>query len=526
MTGPAVIRVLIVEDFADDAELVAQQLRRGGMALTYERVETAGEMAEALRSHPPDLVISDCKMPEFDAEEALHVLRESGLEVPFIVVSGQVGEEAAADLMRGGARDFVLKDDLTRLVVAVERELRETAERQARERAREELERQLHQAERLDSLGQLAGGIAHDFNNLIGVIKGCAELALGELSDGHPAHADVVSIGEAADQAASLTSQLLIFSQLQPSRPEVLGCNEVIEDTARLLQRALGEDIELITRLEPDLDAVTIERGRLQQVIMNLAVNARSAMPDGGRLIIQTAPANDHRQHEPPRPGAVSRWVRLTCTDTGCGMSQEVAARAFEPFYSTKGAGGSGLGLATVYGVVKDARGDITLWSEPGTGTRIDIYLPSAGRLHARPGAGGSEPPRAGGQAGRILVVEDNPQIGDVAQRILTIAGYQVTVRTSRHEALRVAADEGTGLDLLLTDLVMPGISAREFIDTVWRSRPGLPVLLMSGYAPSRGDLPALDLPLVAKPFDAATLLRKVRAVLAASLTNPAAPPG
>jgi signal transduction histidine kinase len=518
MNRPGVTRVLIVEDFADDAELVAQRLRKGGMPMTYERVDTAGQMSDALRSRPPDLVISDCKMPEFDAEEALHVLRGSGLDVPFIVVSGQVGEEAAADLMRAGARDFVLKDDLTRLVVAVERELREADERRQRERDREELERQLHQAERLDSLGQLAGGIAHDFNNLIGVIKGCAELALGELPAGHPCHADMVSIGEAADQAATLTSQLLIFSQLQPSRPEVLDCNAVIEETARLLQRALGEDVELVTRLEPGIDAVTIERGRLQQVIMNLAVNARSAMPEGGRLIIATGSANDHRRHENQAAGQ-PRWVRLTFTDTGSGMPPEVAGRAFEPFFTTKGAGGSGLGLATVYGVVKDAKGDVTLWSEPGTGTRIDIYLPSAGSLHGKQVAGTNEPPRVHGHAERILVVEDNAQIGEVARRILTIAGYQVTVSTTREDALRIATDTGTDLDMVLTDLVMPGISAREFIDSVWRARPALPVLLMSGYAAgqAQGDLPALDLPLVAKPFDATTLLRKVRAVLTAT---------
>jgi hypothetical protein len=519
MSGRTIIRVLIAEDFADDAELIAQQLRRGGMALTYERVETAGDMAQALHSRPPDLVISDCKMPEFNAAEALQVLADSGLDVPLIVVSGQVGEEAAADLMRGGARDFVLKDDLARLVVAVERELREVGQRRERDRSRGELERQLHQAERLDSLGQLAGGIAHDFNNLIGVIKGCAELALGELPDDHPAHADVVSIGEAADQAATLTSQLLIFSQLQPSRPEVLDCNAVIEDTARLLHRALGEDIELITRLEPELEAVTIERGRLQQVIMNLAVNARSAMPDGGRLIIATAAARDHRADEPLKARDSLGWVRLTCTDTGCGMSKEVAQRAFEPFFTTKGAGGSGLGLATVYGVVKDARGDIAVWSEPGTGTRIDIYLPSAGPLRVKPGSEGSEAPRIHGHAERILVVEDNHQIGEVVRRILTNAGYQVTVATSRDDALRVTGDACNGLDMLLTDLVMPGMSAREFIDTVWRSRPVLPVLLMSGYAAGRatGDLSPLQLPLVAKPFDAATLLGKVRAVLTAA---------
>ncbi len=513
MSGARVIHLLMIEDSEDDAALIVNRLRRGGIELTYERVETAGAMVAALRSRVPDLVISDCKMPAFNGDDALRLLHGSGLDVPFIVVSGQIGEEAAADLMRAGAKDFALKDDLSRLVAAVERELHEAQDRREREKAREELERQLHQAERLDSLGQLAGGIAHDFNNLLGVITGCAELVIAELQAGHPCLPDVAGITQAADQAAALTRQLLIFSRLQPAQPETLDLNVVITDTASLLHRTLGEDIEFVTRLEPGLDAVTIDRSRLEQVILNLVVNARVAMPDGGRLTIQTAAVGEDGQ-----PGSASglppdRIIRMTCTDTGCGMSAEVAQRAFEPFFTTKAVGG-GLGLATVYGVVKDAGGTVGIWSEPGAGTRIDMDLPSAGPLARTPASAASAVPYGRGE--HVLVVEDNEALGEIARRMLTTAGYQVTVTASRDNALLVMADDNTGLDLLLTDVVMPGIPLRHFLDTVRTSRPGIPVLLMSGYTTDQAgnDQSPCDLPLVTKPFDSTALLRKVRAAL------------
>jgi signal transduction histidine kinase len=523
MEDASAVRLLIVEDSGDDAALVAHWLRKGGLRVTYRRVETARAMTEALRYDPPDLVISDCKMPEFTAGEALEVIRDSGLDVPCIVVSGQIGEEAAVGLMRAGARDFVLKDNPTRLVATVERELREAAARREQEKAREELEHQLHQAERLDSLGQLAGGIAHDFNNLIGVIKGCAELALADLPDDHPCRPDVATIDQVADQAAALTRQLLIFSRLQPAQPETLDPNAVIKQTARLLQRALGEDIDLVTTLDPALDAVTIDRSRLEQVVMNLAVNARAAMPAGGRLLIQTA---NEDAAGPDRAAGLpeGRLVRLSCTDTGCGMSAEVARRAFEPFFTTKGPGaGSGLGLATVYGAVKEAQGAVTLWSEPGAGTRVDVYLPSAGRLTAVAAPGERQLGRAPGNAEHILIVEDNHPIAEVARRILTGAGYRVTVTTSRREALRLTADRGVHVDLLLSDVVMPGMPAEEFIRLVRATRPGIPVLLMSGYAASyaRAGAEGTALPLMSKPFNSATLLRKVHAVLSGRPDTP-----
>jgi hypothetical protein len=509
MSIPDPIRLLLIEDNEDDAILVANWLRRGGIEVRSQRVETAEAMAEALRSGRIDLVLSDHKMPLFDPGEALELLHGTGLDIPLIIVSGQIGEAAAADLMRAGARDFVLKDDLVRLVPAVQRELRETAERREREKTRQDLERQLHQAERLDSLGQLAGGIAHDFNNLLNVIQGCADFALQELPPGHPCRADVESIYQAAAQASSLTRQLLIFSRLEPSRPESLDLNAVVTETGRLLRRLLGEDIEFRTALEPDIGYVTIDRGRLEQIIMNVAVNARAAMPDGGRLLIETATADAEPGLGPIGP--IGPFLRLSCTDTGCGMSPETVQRAFEPFFSTKEGKGTGLGLATVYGAVKEADGAVTIRSRLGIGTTINVFLPRSARTAMAPAHEPGQVSRGHGE--HILIVEDNDAVRMITQRILKTAGYQVTSAATRDEALVICNNNDIGLDLVLSDVIMPGMTVREFIALVRESRPGLPILLMSGYADQAAGSQPLP-PIVAKPFDAVTLQRQVRKML------------
>jgi signal transduction histidine kinase len=510
-----VVRLLLVEDNEDDAALIASQLRRGGIDVSYDRVETAGAMIAALGRSTPDLVISDCRMPTFDSQEALRLLRDTTENIPFIVVSGQIGEEAAADLMRAGAQDFVLKGDLARLAPAVQRELRGAKEHRESAQERGALERQLHQADRLDSLGQLASGIAHDFNNLLSVINGYAEFVLAELPADHPCRRDVASIEQAALQAAALTRQLLIFSKVQPAQPETLDLNVVVADTEQLLHRTIGEDIDIVMRLEPDLGGVTIDRNRLEQIILNLVVNARGAMPDGGQLTIQTATASEHDQSWAGQGVLPARFVRLTCTDTGCGMPPEVARRAFEPFFTTKGIGkGSGLGLATVYGAVSEAGGTVALWSEPGVGTQVTIDLPWA-PIRATP-ASAVRAVRHG-QGERILVVEDNDGIREIASRILTQAGYEVSAAATRDDALRVSDDQDVGLDLVLSDVIMPGISVREFIDAVRAARPGLPVILMTGYATDHarvGESLPKDFAMLTKPFQIVELLRQVSRTL------------
>jgi PAS domain S-box-containing protein len=637
------VRLLLIEDSEDDALLVVRNLRLGGITVDYQRVETAEGMSAALSAQPPDLVISDNTMPAFDAESALRLLRDRQLDVPFIVVSGQIGEETAVALMRAGAHDFVLKDSLARLLPAVARELREAEERRENRRTqsalrtseerfrlvaehlhdvvfryrigpnpgleyinsavlpmtghpaeemydapelifamaepedrarmveswhappahplvmrwcdadgltkwieqravavlddqgrsvavegilrditaqtlasmeRESLERQLHQVERLDSLGQLAGGIAHDFNNLLGVISGSAEFLLEALGPEHDSSADVQSIDDAARMAAALTRQLLIFSRLQPSQPEIVDIGAVVADTERLLRRTIGADIEFVVETAPELDRVRIDRGRLEQIILNFVVNARAAMPDGGRLTISTGVADDHDPSWRDPDLAAGRYVRLTVADTGCGMSPDVVKRAFQPFFTTRDPGkGTGLGLATVYGAVHEAAGTITLHSEPGKGTRISIYLPSTAPLEAPVTTAAAGITRQSGNGEHILVVDDNDALRAISKRILTRAGYQVTEASTRDDAVRLGGDTDLALDMVLADVVMPGVTAPEMIDAIRLHRPGISVALMSGYAdPARaGRLLSDDIPIIAKPFDTATLLREVR---------------
>ncbi|BCY10593.1 hypothetical protein L3i22_056810 [Actinoplanes sp. L3-i22] len=405
-------------------------------------------------------------------------------------------------------RAGAVTDDTGRLV-AVEGILRDVTERMAAERQRVELEQQLRQSERLDSLGQLAGGIAHDFNNILAVISGYADMMVDELGEDHPSRADAAGIKQAADRGAALTRQLLMFSRSEPSQADLLDLNAVASEMTRLLARTLGEDIELGTVLVPDLPPVVMDRSKLEQVVLNAVLNARAAMPSGGRLTISTGLEHD---------GDGGDQVCLAVTDTGCGMTPEVVARAFEPFFTTKGRGsGTGLGLATAYGVVTDAGGQISLESEPGRGTTLRVRLPAGAQ--GTPGVAAPVPAAAvqAGDGRRILVVEDEEQVRDIVCRLLRKAGYQVFSAPHPAEALRMCRNDGLAFDVLLTDVIMPGMSGTQLAAELRADRPGLPVLFMSGYtsgpAPGGQELPA-DAPLIRKPFESKTLLDEVYRVV------------
>lgn len=406
-------------------------------------------------------------------------------------------------------RASTVTDDSGR-VVAVEGILRDVTERIAAEKERATLEQQLRQAERLDSLGQLAGGIAHDFNNILAVISGYAEMLADELGEDHPGHADAAGIKQAANRGTALTRQLLIFSRSEPSRPEILDLNAVAADMQRLLGRTLGEDIDFSTELAPGLPPVVMDRSKLEQVLMNAALNSRAAMPDGGKLTITTA----------LEQSAGERQVCLAVIDTGCGMTPDVLARAFEPFFTTRGrGGGTGLGLATAYGVVIDAGGTISLESEPGRGTTLRVRLP-AGAGAAPEGVSPAAPaaPAGAGTGRRILVVEDEGAVRDIVCRLLGKAGYEVAAAPNPQEALRMCREDGLTFDMLLSDVIMPGMSGTQLAAELRQDRPGLPVLFMSGYtsgpAPGGQAMPP-DAPLIHKPFDSQTLLNEVHQLFA-----------
>ncbi|HWT91760.1 MAG TPA: PAS domain S-box protein [Solirubrobacteraceae bacterium] len=380
------------------------------------------------------------------------------------------------------------------------------------------LEAQLHRAQRLESVGQLAGGIAHDFNNLLAVISNFAGFVAAEVPAGSPAAEDVEQIQQAARRATELTRRLLVFSRREVGRTEVLDLNAVVADIRAILSRTLGEHIELHTRLAGDLHAVTADAGQLEQVLMNLAVNARDAMPDGGTLTIETRNVDLDREfaraHADDR--LIGRFVELAVSDTGQGMSDETRSRAFEPFFSTKPSGvGTGLGLATVYGIVTAFGGHVGIYSSPGSGTSVRVHLPAvAGTAPERAEAAPAEPERGHGE--RVLVVEDEAGVRAAAIRILRGGGYDVLEAEDGTAALGLLGGAEEPVDLLLTDVIMPGMSGSELAATVRERHPDVAVVFMSGYTDDvlLGRGIESDDGFVDKPFTAAQLLDAVRDAL------------
>ena len=386
------------------------------------------------------------------------------------------------------------------------------------------LEVKLAEAQRLEAIGRLAGGIAHDFNNILTAISGFAELAVDELPEDHPVSADLAQILMASDRAAALTQALLAFSRRQVMQPTVLDLNEVVTGISPMLARLIGEDVELIVRTEPLLERAMADRGRIEQVVMNLAVNARDAMPNGGRLTIETANVDldDQyaRTHVATKAGP---HVMLAVSDTGVGMSPNVLKHVFEPFFTTKSQGkGTGLGLSTVIGIVAQSGGSIDVQSEFGHGASFRIYLPRVDQpAHEALESGPASDIPIGSET--ILVAEDEPAVRLFVERVLSNAGYQVHATANGEEALRLAPTLDR-LDLLFTDMVMPGLGGTELIEALTAQRPGLRTIRASGYTDAifRDGSERSTLPYLAKPFTAEALLAIVRQVLDRNAAPPA----
>ncbi len=627
------LQVLIAEDSENDALLLVRELRRGGYELAYERVASAEAMAVALDRQRWDLVIGDHSMPQFGGLAALALVRERGLDIPFICVSGTITEEMAVNAMRAGANDWVTKGQLKRLLPAIERELREAKGRAAlrateasyttlvqhapigiyrsspegrflavnaalvrmlgyesaedvlrldlardvyadpaeRDRliAREgyteqdydeveatwkrkdgrfltmqlnvrvardaagrveyyetfvrdlteqrRLQQQLVQSQKMEAVGRLAGGIAHDFNNLLTVITSYSDLLLEDLAPTDPKRQDLEQVRHAADGAAALTRQLLAFSRQQVLAPRVVNLSAVVQGVEKMLRRVIGEDVDLVTALDSNVGAVKADVGQLEQVLMNLAVNARDAMPTGGQLTLETANVEhdpDYAREQEARPQR--RFVMLAVTDTGIGMDEATKARIFEPFFTTKEPGkGTGLGLATVYGIVRQSGGFIWVYSEVGRGTTFKIYLPEVDSSVPSAGdAAATELPRG---TETVLLVEDAVAVRAVARQVLERQGYAVLEAPNGNAALAIAGAHDGPIHLLLTDVVMPGLSGRQLADQLTRLRPNTHVLYASGYtddAVVRHGVLEAGIAYLQKPFTAASLARKVREAL------------
>jgi PAS domain S-box-containing protein len=413
-----------------------------------------------------------------------------------------------------------IRDVSERLAMEAEGErLRAAAEK-------ERLQQRLQQSVRLESLGQLVGGVAHDFNNLLNLIAGYSDFTaeqLGALAQEderiHPVLADVEQVRAAAQQAIRVTRQLLTFSKSGVAKREVLDMNEVVNSSGELLRRSLGEQINLVISAEPELWRVEADRGQLEQVLVNVALNARDAMPGGGRLTIETGNTEVDAAYAAQRPGLEpGRYSRLAVSDTGTGMDAATLERVYEPFFSTKERGrGTGLGLATVYGIVTGLGGTIVIYSEEGLGTTVSVLLPVTDEVAAA--AAELDLPRQDlrGHGETVLLVEDEEGLRTMATRILARNGYQVCAAENGADAVRRAADPACPVDLLITDMVMPGMLGIEVMTRVRANRPQLPVLFISGYAQQVLDfhgIPAREHDILQKPFAEAALLSRVRHAL------------
>src|SRR3989442_5927829 len=508
------LRVLIVEDSQDDTALLVRELRRGGYEPLFERVDTPTAMSAAVDNKEWDLVICDYSIPHFSGTAALRLLRDKGSEVPFIFLSGTIGEETAIAALKQGAQDYVMKDNLKRLLPAIQRELREAEQRGERKR----LEHRVQELQKFEAIGRLAGGIAHDFNNTLGVIIGWAQLGYDDVPATSPLRENFERIRDQAQHSARLTRQLLAFARRQVLQPRSVNLNSLVSETTGLLNPALGEQTELKLALAPDLQMTMADPTQIEQVLMNLCLNAQDAMPQGGRIVIETQNVeigeDFPRTHSRGQPG---RYVLLSVSDTGVGMDAATLDRIFEPFFTTKEMGkGTGLGLATVYGIVKQHGGFMNVYSEPGQGTTFHVYLPASSSLPEAIELATSQEAQRGGTES-ILVAEDHEGIRELAQHTLASQGYRVILTSNGKDAVRMYKAKSEEIGLVVLDVVMPFLGGLEAYSHMCAIRPALPVIFMTGHVAEPVSLNSRlneGAVLLQKPYTPETLSRTVRRTL------------
>jgi signal transduction histidine kinase len=474
--------ILVVED-----DRALRDLLRLTLESRDYRVLAAADGAEALgivdrQAAPISLLVTDVTLPGMAGTELARWLAARGAGIKVLLLSGY-------------ARFCTFRDVTERL----------------------RLEEHLRQALKMEAVGQLAGGVAHDFNNLLTVIAGYAAMVTRELPAEGRAHAYVEEITRATERAASLTRQLLAFSRQQVMQPRVLDLNTLLDDMRELLRRIVREDIDLSFVPGPDLGHVMADPTQIEQVVMNLVVNARDAMPGGGKLTLTTSRARlEGGEGGGSFNAATGDYVQLTVADTGIGMDETTRSRAFEPFFTTKDKGqGTGLGLSTVYGIVKQSGGYVWLESEPGKGCRVHVYLPRSDQPVPSRGLAAYGPVAASGSGETVVVAEDEEAVRSLVVEVLQGCGYRVLAAAGGRQALALCRRRRRGsIDLLLTDVVMPGMSGPELARQVARIHPEIRILYMSGYTDRAIARPGPDLQLIEKPFHPSALARRVREVL------------
>ena len=507
--------ILHLEDNPNDAALVEATLEAGGITCTTTCVQNHDDFVAALEHGGFDLILSDFSMPAFDGLSALKIARAEQPNLPVILVSGTLGEELAIDSLKNGATDYVLKERLARLVPAVRRAMHEVEERAERRR----LELQFIEAQKMEVIGQLAGGVAHDFNNILAVIMCYSDLITSDLSPDSPLLKYTDEIQHASERAVGLTRQLLVFSRKETVQPVVLDLNDVVKGLDKMLRRLIDENIEMTIAPGKRTGRVKADSGYLGQVLMNLVVNARDAMPNGGKLTIATNNVALDENHARTHAGVIpGDYVMLSVSDTGTGMTDEVKARLFEAFFTTKSKGkGTGLGMATCQTIVQQSGGHIGVDSEIGKGTTFKIYFPRVEQpldIDVRPIQTG--PLSRGTET--LMVVEDDPSVRRLARRVLETQGYEVLSASNGQDALDAAREhKGSPIRLVVTDVIMPLMGGKVMAEGLKTTYPDLEILFTSGYTDGaithHGVLEA-GVEFLPKPYTPAILARKVRELL------------
>jgi signal transduction histidine kinase len=512
---PQVVKVLIVDDDPTVRLLAKSSLEKIGLKVA--EATSGHEGLAVFKEFKPDLVLLDVLIPSLDGFATCIALRQLpwGEHVPIIMMTGLDDIVSINRAYEAGATDFITKPINWSLLG---HRLRYVLRASQALLHRRQLENQLYQSQKMEAVGRLAGGMAHDFNNLLTVISGCCNFLGGLVPADHPWQQEVEEISHAAEQAASLTRQLLAFSRKQVLQPENFDLNVIVAGMDRMLRRVIGEDIEFVTLLGEGPHPVKADPGQIEQVIMNLAINARDAMPRGGRLVIETAKTYLDTTycnfHMGVKPGP---HVMLAISDTGIGMDPETKARIFDPFFTTKEMDrGTGLGLATVDGIINQSGGMIWVYSEPGQGSTFKVYLPEA---PGQPLIRGVDKASLANLHGKetILLVEDDEPVRRVGRRILEKFSYKVLEAAAGKAALELGQEYPGPIHLLFTDVIMPGMSGKELADAWHRWHPETLILYTSGYTENvivhQGTLDR-DTHFIQKPYRPELLIRKIREIL------------
>lgn len=513
-TAPRPLHILHLEDDSNDAELIAARLKSEGLEASIKRVDNCQDYTQSLKVDHFDLILADFRLAGFDGIEALSIAKREAPGTPFIFVSGFMGEERAIKTLKEGATDYILKNNLNPLVSSIQRALHDVE--QARKTL--QLEEDLRQSQKMEAIGRLAGGIAHDFNNLLTIISGYSELLLTEPGDSTQIRQRVLNIKQATERATFLTGQLLSFTRRQVVQPRVTNINEVLFNNYNMLGSLMGENIELVILPSNDLWNVKLDPDQLRQVILNLAGNARDAMPAGGKLFLESS--NVVIEPDVIITNGIPRgeFVQLIVRDTGVGMSEEVKRHLFEPYFTTKERGkGTGLGLSTSYGIIKASGGYVHASSEIGQGSTFAIYFPRVMESAPRPKLGDSGILSRGTET--ILLAEDEPALRELFVEMLSMQGFKIFQASNGAEALEIInRNPQQKFHLLITDVIMPIMGGKELAEKVKSLRPETKILFMSGYV---GESFKWQQPVfgggahfIQKPFTPEQIVNKVRKIL------------